>query len=209
MHYIYDIMANFNNIFYDFYDWNDSDSIVHIKKLPILKVDSDFYNSVKFYDVVVDKTLIDKIYRKTDFFSVSKNKYNYVCCLCDGREAFIVNFNSKGCVVGRSSMLIDEENEVVDICECMSVYKIDFVVNNMVVPSFFKTRYESYINQFFLNELNCLSNDELCYLYFDCFDECETDSSKIIERISNEFDVNFEFVSSKISDFLGLISINK
>ena len=31
MNYIYDILANFNNIYYDFFDWNESDNIIHIK----------------------------------------------------------------------------------------------------------------------------------------------------------------------------------
>lgn len=205
MHYIYDVLANFNEIFFDFYDWNDSDHLIHIKKLPILRVDSNFFNCVKFFDVFVDKDLVDKIYRKTDFFSVSKNKYSNVCCLCDGREAIIVNLDSKGYVVGRSSMLIDEENEVIDICECMSVSNFQVVINNRIIPSFFKTRHESYMDKFFLNELNQLGYDELYYLYYDCFDESENDVVKIKERIFNEI----ESLYPKINDFLGLISINK
>ena len=54
MNYIYDILANFNNIYYDFFDWNESDNIIHIKKVPIVRVDSDFFNNVKFNDVLVD-----------------------------------------------------------------------------------------------------------------------------------------------------------
>ena len=74
MSYIYDILANFNDCFYEFFDWNENDNIIHIKKLPILKVSVDFFNKVKYCDVIVDGSLIEKIYRRTDFFSINKNK---------------------------------------------------------------------------------------------------------------------------------------
>ena len=32
MNYIYDILANFNEHYYDFYDWNELDNLIHIKK---------------------------------------------------------------------------------------------------------------------------------------------------------------------------------
>ena len=38
MTYIYDILLNFNEEYYEFYDWNKEDTIVHIKKIPIYKI---------------------------------------------------------------------------------------------------------------------------------------------------------------------------
>lgn len=209
MRYIYDILVNFNDIYFDFYDWNDDDNIIHIKKIPILKVSSDFLNSVKYSSVIVDDLLLGKIYRKTDFFSVNKNEYCYVCCLCDGREAFVVDFNSKGCVVGRSSMLIDEENEVIDLCECMDFCNYNVVVNSDMCTSLFKTRYEIDTNKSIMKQLKFLNDEELCYLYFDCFDENESDVDKVFTRIISEIDCNFDYIYTKVNDFLGLISINK
>ena len=37
MKYIYDIVLNFNEEFFEFYDWNLNDEITHIKKIPIIK----------------------------------------------------------------------------------------------------------------------------------------------------------------------------
>ena len=34
MNYIYDILLNFKNKLYDFYDWNINDDITHIRKIP-------------------------------------------------------------------------------------------------------------------------------------------------------------------------------
>ena len=36
MNYIYDILINFNENLYDFYDWNLNDQIDHIRKIPVI-----------------------------------------------------------------------------------------------------------------------------------------------------------------------------
>ena len=33
MSYVYDILINLNKKFYDFYDWNNNDKILHVKKV--------------------------------------------------------------------------------------------------------------------------------------------------------------------------------
>ena len=38
MNYTYDILANFNETYYEFYEWNNKDELTHIKRLPIIKV---------------------------------------------------------------------------------------------------------------------------------------------------------------------------
>lgn len=208
MSYIYDVLANFNDCFYDFFDWNENDNIVHIKKLPILKVNIDFFNKVKSYDVLVDSVLLQKIYRRTDFFGINKSKYNYVCCLCDGREGIIVNFDSKGNVLGRSSLLIDEENEVIDICECIDSVEYNLSVKDKCVCDIFKTRKEISINHLFFDELKSMSNEKLKYLYFECFNERENDIKKIIDKMNDEVVNNFDSIYRKIYSFLKL-TINK
>ena len=72
MNYTYDILANFNETYYEFFEWNNKDELTHIKKLPIIKVDRTFLNNMKNNDVVVEKELLEKIFRKTEFFKTNK-----------------------------------------------------------------------------------------------------------------------------------------
>lgn len=209
MSYIYDILANFNDFFYDFFDWDSNDSIVHIKKLPILRVSSDFFNNVKFNNVFVKSDLLEKIFKKAEFFKINKNKYSYVCSLCDGKEAFIVRFDCKGNVIGRSSMLIDEENEVIDICESLDVCSFDLIICSLNVHNCFNTRKEFLIKKNIVDELNSMDSDKLIFLYYDCFDEHERDVSKIVNRLVFEINNDFNSIYGRISDFLKLTSINK
>ena len=209
MNYIYDVLANFNNYFYEFFDWNIDDDIVHIKKLPILRVSYDFFSKVKYHDVVVSKDLLDLIYRKTDFFKINKNIYSYVCAFCDGNEAIIVNFGSDGGILGRSSFLIDEENEVLDLCECLDVSDFNIVDFKKCDYSVLKTRKEISDCSYFLNEIKNMSSDKLKYLYFECFDEFENNVQKIFDRIAYELENKFSSICGKVSDFLKLTSFNK
>ena len=47
MNYIYDIVINLNQQYYDFFEWNQNDVVYHIRKIPIFKIESqDFLNLV-------------------------------------------------------------------------------------------------------------------------------------------------------------------
>ena len=41
MTYIYDVTLNFNEILYDFFEWNNSDTLTHIRKIPMFKVNNE------------------------------------------------------------------------------------------------------------------------------------------------------------------------
>ena len=52
MNYIYDIILNFQERIYDFYEWNKTDVITHIRKIPVFKISSkDLYN-IENYNVL-------------------------------------------------------------------------------------------------------------------------------------------------------------
>ena len=54
MSYVYDLVLNFNGDLMDFYEWKKDDSLCHIKRINIIKVDSntynDFYNNINESD---------------------------------------------------------------------------------------------------------------------------------------------------------------
>ena len=208
MNYIYDVLANFNDYYFDFFDWNADDDIVHIKKLPILKVSFDFLYKLKYYDVVVSKDLLDLIYHKTEFFKVDKKKFEYICSFSDGNEAVIVNFGFDGSILGRSSFLIDEEREVLDLSDSLEIYdcNVSFKERDFFV---FETRKEIFDRCYFFNELKCMNEEKIKYLYFECFNEVENDIQKVFNRIVSELDINYNSIFCKIDNFLKLTSFNK
>lgn len=210
MNYIYDILVNFNEKFYEFYEWNEKDEIIHIKKLPILKVKTQFLNIIKNNNVVIDKKIVEKIHNKTNFFKTNKFlKQNYICSLTDGKEALVIKTDQNGIVTGKSSLLIDEENEIIDISECMSSEEYEIKSINHTTNDSFKTRKELEINEYIIKELDNINEEKLKYLYFECFDKKETNAKTILNNILSEIKYNFDNVYLKIYNFLKLTSINK
>ena len=47
MKYAYDVVLNFNDEFYNFYEWDTDDTIAYVKKIPIYKVTNDIINDFK------------------------------------------------------------------------------------------------------------------------------------------------------------------
>lgn len=210
MNYIYDILVNFNEKFYEFYEWNEKDEITHIKKLPILKVKSQFLNITKNNDVEIDKKIVEKIHNKTNFFKNNKYlKQNYICALTDGKEAIVIKTTENGTVTEKSGLLLDEENEIIDICECLQADEYQLKKTKDARIDNFKTRKELEINEYIIKELNNINEEKLKYLYFECFNKKETNIKIILNNILKEIKYNFDNVYLKIYDFLKLTSINK
>ena len=60
MDYIYDIVLNFQNNYYDFYEWQKEDKIINIKKIPIYKISTKEYIDIKNYQTIIEKNTIPK-----------------------------------------------------------------------------------------------------------------------------------------------------
>lgn len=206
MSYVYDILINLNKKFYDFYDWNNNDKILHVKKLPIIKIKSSSLNNIKNGSVICDKKILDKIYKKTILFKDNK-VINYLCAISDGKQAFVINLDSNGKVIEKSSLLLDEENEIVNMSKSMSEYEISYTELEKNDCIDFKTRNENEIYSFIKKELFSISNDKLKYLYLEYFNEKEENSDKIINRIFLEISNDFTNNCKKIYEFLKLTSL--
>ena len=61
MTYIYDIVLNFNNDFYEFYEWDKNDNLTLIKKIPLIKVESDFLDKV--FNLIIKHKLTSTIFK--------------------------------------------------------------------------------------------------------------------------------------------------
>ena len=113
MNYIYDLLLNFNERIYEFYDWNKTDNIRHIKKIPIFKINSHKMIDIKNNKISFEETFLEKIYKKTEECTTRKNKnIDYACLFTDGVEVIGINISKK---VMYSKLLIDEEFEVLNM----------------------------------------------------------------------------------------------
>ena len=90
MNYAYDILLNFQNKYFEFYEWNKKDIITHIKKIPILKITTKDLNVIKTNKIKLDKEFLKKIENKAETFK--KEKINAIL-LTDGEDTVALKIN--------------------------------------------------------------------------------------------------------------------
>ena len=208
MNYIYDILCNFQSVCYDFFEWNKEDNVLRIRKIPIIKVSDVCYYDLKYNNVIVKDDLLDKIKNKTEIFKDNGvGIISYSSIFTNGKESVVIQFDTKGNNVYRSSMLFDEELEVIEDMDNEKVYDIEY--NFISKGEFmFSTRKDSSLIETIKNIINKLysnkENDKLEYLYFDCFNSKCTNSLKIKDDLINS--LTNSKVREKIYNFSKLIS---
>lgn len=186
----YDILVNYQKIAYEFYDWNKTDDVKHIKVIPTFKVSDkclqDFYN----YDLMVDRTFLDMIKDKTEIFIKGLTvKEPYACVLFSSYSALSFKFDKQGNVIGKSNLLFDEADDIITTFYSLEESKINYKVTNMEKLNSFYTRYESKMIDDLINYLKQIqknSNDyETKYIYFECFNKEIDSSKKAYEKLFN------------------------
>lgn len=170
MIYIYDLTLNFNDRLYDFYDWKDTDSITHYRKIPLIKLSDKKYDKFLNNKVVVDEELLSLVRDKAQQYKGRMLKtVEYAFVLTNGFDAFAVMLDDSGTSVKKSKLVIGEELEVIDLANNLKVKDVSFniVCKDNFVNKF--TRDEEVI----INDVVSKINDHkdnlelLKYLYYE------------------------------------------
>ena len=189
MNYIYDIVLNFNKEYYNFFEWNKRDNIVNVKKIPLFLVNNDTFKMFKYDNVTVSSDFINLIKDKT--YTYSRIKIGNTSLITNGKEVIAVLFNDKGELIKRSSLLLDEEEEVLNEIEGNKIYSIDILKKQKVkIENINRTQKEK--KEFLIKYITKEKNDiNLKYLYYDYFEKDENDSGVIknilISEIKNDW----------------------
>ena len=170
MIYIYDLTLNFNDRLYDFYDWKDTDSITHYRKIPLIKLSDKKYDKFLNNKVQVDEELLSLVRDKAQQYKGRMLKtVKYAFVLTNGFDAFAVMLDDGGTSVKKSKLVIGEELEVIDLANNLKVKDVSFniVCKDNFVNKF--TRDEEVI----INDVVSKINDHkdnlelLKYLYYE------------------------------------------
>lgn len=181
MNYIYDIYLNLNETLYDFFDWNKNDKIIHIKKIPVIKVNEETFKTLTSNQIKVDDELLLQIYSKTEIWNMN-GKINYCSLFSDNNNIIAIEFNKSGKSIKKSFMYIDEELEVLEIINKLNEKIISFeVLNNQ--KNVFKTRNQIKEDDFINQELKNMDESRLNYIYFECFGKREKNKKIILDNI--------------------------
>lgn len=207
MNYIYDILINLQRKMYDFYEWNISDDITHVRKIPIFKIRTNNLLELKNNKVVIDLELLKKISNRTEIFTNHNVKVmRYVALFSDEKDVIALEFDDRGNKLRSSKLLVDEETEVLEVVENIDISEIKYKVVEKEISNYFRTRKENKIYDYIIRQLIKDNYIKLKYLYYDCFEKEEDNCDKIINDIKFELDNNWKNIYEQVYNFFKLSS---
>lgn len=193
MNYIYDIVLNFNKELYEFFEWKDDDNLINIRKIPLIKINDDDFVSLLYNKIKIEKLVLDTFKKKFSLYSEEING-NVICIVTNGQRAMGVMFDQLGNLIGRSAMLLDEEEEVLEESENLEETKLLYEINKTQQVNIKLSRVEIEKKQYIENFLNAIEDIKILkYIYFDYFDrEAEKEDIKkiLLMELEKKWDNN-------------------
>lgn len=209
MNYMYDILLNFTNSkkVYEFFEWESTDVIINVKKIPIFKIAKETLWDLLNYRIKVDKSFFKKIENTSIVYKQNKKRFKHLAIFSDGSKAIGINLNDNGIVEYKSSMLLDEEEEATYIAEKLQLEKLEYQKLEKLKKEEFITRKEEEEKTFLLKEINLLykNNDleKLKYLYIEYFDKKEEN----IDNIYNKLITSLDSIDEKHEELYQLLKL--
>ncbi len=186
MNYYYDIVLNFQEDNYMFYEWEEEDNIDIIKKIPIFQINLKTFKDLINNEIKVDTEFLDIINNKTEL----KNKtLKYVALFVSKNGAIALEFNEIGQSIYRSFLQVDDELGAIETIFTIPVYKLNYEITKKII--FNKNlRKEDNIKIFIKKEIDFLYQnkeiDKLKYLYNEWFLKDNDDIIKIYKEMNKK-----------------------
>ena len=174
MNYVYDILSNFNQELYDFYDWDKNDNFTHLRKVPSFRVSKEVLVDLMFKKVKIKGNLLKLIKDKTQVFTKEGvDVIEYCFIVSDSVNALGVILDEDGVVYKRSKFLVSEELEINKCLKTSKIYNVEYNLLSSKTHYSNMTRNEEKVSNLILNELELImdSTDKIDYLYYEWFNK--------------------------------------
>lgn len=174
MNYIYDLMLNFCDCgrCFDFYEWTKKDDIINVQKMPVIRINRFQMNDILNNKIKITEELLKRVFNKT--LLENGKILQYVFLVTDLSKVLALEFKSNGEVNRSSTLLLDEEDSVIEECLEYDEETIEYTIISHYSDYDFLTREERVIRSNLLLELEDLYNnkkyDEIRYLYEELYD---------------------------------------
>ena len=202
MNYINDIFLNFSNIYFDFFEWNKKDIISHLKKIPIIKISTCDLKKIIINKIILDNNFVCKYQSNAEYYN--NNKKENIVVLCDGNISCAINFDNKGNIIKKSSLIIEDDDIACKACEDKNIEYINYSYKEEPYERLL-TRCEKEKKDFLLKNIKKINKTKLNYLYYDCFNKNEDDINIIINDLIKNIENNNFDTWEKCFNFLNLI----
>lgn len=208
MNYYYDIILNWNESkIYHFYEWNDTDYLELIKKIPFIKVKHKVLLDLYSYDIKVEKEFLQAIKDKTIVAVRNTNdKIAYAALFTDGKNTIAIEFNEEGKSTNNSTLLLDDELNVLEATFNMKETDINYETKEKIKQDSSLRQVEEVKRIITLEVNNLYQNKEVAklkYLYYEYKQEKNENLEEIYQTFLSDLKNNFT------SDLLKLYYIIK
>ena len=181
MDYIYDIVLNFQNNYYDFFEWKETDKIINVKKIFVYKTNDNDYLNLKYNEVIIDNKILPKS--------------NKIFLVTNGLEVMGILLDNEGKVIKRSSLLFDEADEVLNDKDNIKELPLKYKKNNIKEHISYsrlvmeKIKFiEKYFSKIDINKDEYL----LKYIYYDIYNREENNINKVYKELINLIKENID-----------------
>ena len=208
---IYDLLLNFQNNYYEFYEWNDTDILTHIKKINLMKISVDDYDNILSKNVVFNDNFLFGIFNKCEYYENKKTlSIPYAILFTDSYRVIGVMFDMNGQIIKYSSLELVDEEDVLDVSERLASCKLEYKIIGDRECNYDKTRNELEIINYIKNDLRDSFNgkkyDKIKYLYYEYFGIENNNIDKIKSDFEKELKGN---INKKHYNLYNLIKLSK
>ena len=214
MTYIYDVLLNFTdeNRIIEFFEWEKDDILEHVKKIPIMRVSSKTLKDLITYNVKVEKSFLERIKDITTLYKKTKN-LQFALLISDLNRVVGIEFNKDGEIISRSSLLLDEEEEIIEECCDIKEEQLEYTLKNKLQKDNLLTRSENKKRRYLLKEIENLYKDQcvdkLTYLYDELYKKDNTTFQEKYLKIKVDLEENYSKIHNDLYDIVRLSYIKK
>ncbi len=185
MNFYYDIVVNFQENNYMFYEWAESDVLEYIKRVPIFQVTTKVLRDLINNNIEVDKEFLDSIYNKT---KLKKGFLEYVSLFVSKNGAIVLEFASDGKVIARSGLQVNDECNIMEVIYTLPIFRLEYKVLNRLELNK-DLRLESTIKDFINLEINTLYKnkewEKIVFLYNEWFLKSDPNVGEMVQEMQN------------------------
>ncbi|MCI8575287.1 MAG: hypothetical protein HFI09_02325 [Bacilli bacterium] len=183
MNYYYDVLLNFSeDHLWNFYEWEENDSLLFAKKIPLFRVSFDTMKDFLTYHVSLKEEFLKQIAHKAIY---QENDNIYASFLIsDGKNSLALMALENGEATSISKLLVKDDNNLNEFMYTLPLREIAYEIGEKRKDKRVFRQYEK-MKEFILEELNRLRNEKnlhkLKYLYYEWFKKEEFDIDKMYD----------------------------
>jgi len=194
MNYYYDFLLNFQDEYCMFYEWDESDNIEFIKKIPLFHIDSKTFVDLLTKKVSLSKEFLKTIENKT---KIKQNNYlKYTSIFGDGKNSIALEFDDNGVCINKSSLMIEDELNINEFMYTINLNKLDYkILGTEKLEK--ETRQELNIKKLLKIEIKNMYDkkefSKLKYIYLEWFNE-------LLDNVDKMYNIMLEKINGTLTD---------